>query len=184
MPGDDRAVTGEQPDYGPRGYLPPRAAKRARKIILREPMGLQWAIAAGVAGVLVLLAGVLLLVSRTGPPGAPFEAVGTLSAIDARGAGGLALADGREVLVLRGAGDVRVFAAPTGDATWCAPRKRLLVTGERAWQSDGRLVSGTGASLARLPARVHDGVLYVDAEDDGTRLAPNPRDEPLTCGAL
>jgi hypothetical protein len=181
---DDRAATDEQPDYGPRGYLPPQAAKRARKIILREPMGLQWAVAAVVAGALVLLAGVLLLVSQTGAPGAPFEPVGTLTAIDARGAGDVSLQDGRDVLVLRAAGDVRVFTAPAADATWCAARKRLVVDGESVWQPDGRLVAGTGDSLSRLPARVHDGVLYVDAEADGTRLAPTPRREPLTCPEL
>jgi len=174
-------VTDEHPDYGPRGYLPPRAAKRARKIILREPMGLQWAIAALVAGVLVLVAGGVLLLSRSGPPGPPFVAVGELSQIDPRGAGELPLDGGRAVLVLRGAGGVTVFSAPATSATWCAPRSRLIAPGGEVWQPDGRLVGGTGGSLTRLPAQVHDGVLYVDTASQGTRPEPAPRAESDIC---
>jgi hypothetical protein len=174
-------VTGEQPDYGPRGYLPPRAAKRARKIILREPMGLQWAIAALVAGVLVLVAGGVLLVSRYGPPGPPFVAAGDLSQIDPRGAGALALDGGGEVLVLRGGGGVSVFRAPADGAAWCATSARLISPGGAVWQRDGRLVGGTGDSLTVLPAQVHDGVVYVDPEAPGTHLPPDLRDEPTTC---
>ncbi|HUG87123.1 MAG TPA: hypothetical protein VMM13_21320, partial [Euzebya sp.] len=44
----------QQPEFGPGGYLPARAAQRARKIVLREQMGLHWAVAAVVAGLLIL----------------------------------------------------------------------------------------------------------------------------------
>ena len=173
----------EHPDYGPRGYLPPRAAKRARKIILREPMGLQWAVAAVVAGVLVLVAGGVLLLSRSGPPGPPFVAVGELAQIDPRGAGELALDSGGSVLVLRGAGAVTVFEAPAVAVTWCAPRSRLISPGGAVWQADGRLVGGAGESLARIPAQVHSGMLYIDASSPGTRLEPDLRAESVRCPA-
>ena len=171
----------EHPDYGPRGYLPPRAAKRARKIILREPMGLQWAIAAVIAGVLVLVAGGVLLLARSGPPGPPFVAVGELSRIDPRSAGELAVDDDRSVLVLRGTGGVAVFEAPSAPVTWCAPRSRLISPGGQVWQPNGRLVGGTGQSLTRLPAQVHDGVLYADTTSRGTRLEADPRAESDVC---
>lgn len=175
-------MTSDPPDYGPRGYLPPRAAKRARKIILREPMGLQWALAAVVAGVVVLAAGGVLLL-RSAPPGPPFVAVGGIEQIGPRGVGVLALDDARDVLVLRGAGGVTVFAAPTVRVAWCVERSRLIAaTGEAAWEPDGRLVGGVGDSLARLPSRVHAGVIYVDAQADGERLPAAPG-EPTTCGS-
>ncbi len=173
-------MTPDPPDYGPRGYLPPRAARRARKIVLREPMGLQWALAAVVAGLVVLAAGGLLLL-RTGPPGPPFVAVGEIAQVDPRGVGVLPLDDGRDVLVLRGAGGVTVFAAPAAQVEWCAERSHLIATtGQAAWEPDGRLVGGAGDSLARLPSQVHDGELYVDAQADGERLRPTSG-EPTTC---
>ena len=67
------------PEFGPRGYLPERASKRARKIVLRAPLGLQWIVAAVVFGLLVLVAGVVWL-NAGGPPGAPFVAAGPVSA--------------------------------------------------------------------------------------------------------
>jgi hypothetical protein len=60
-------MTSQRPDIGPSGYLPPRAAKRARKIMLREPLGLQWAVAAMIAGVLVLVAGGILVTVFAAP---------------------------------------------------------------------------------------------------------------------
>lgn len=171
----------DQPEYGPRGYLPPRAAKRARKIILREPMGLQWAIAAVIAGVLVLAAGAVLFGLRSGPPSTPFVAAGEISRVDPRGVATLPLDDGRDVLVLRGAGGVAVFADPTGTVRWCAERSRLIAPTGAVWEPDGRLVGGGGRSLARLPAQVHDGVLYVDASAAGMRQEPLDRDEAATC---
>lgn len=173
----------QHPDYGPGGYLPPRAAKRARKIILREPMGLQWPVAALVAGLLVLVAGGVLLASRTGPPGPPFVAVGELARIDPRGVGELPLGDGRgDVLVVRAAGALSVFRSPATRVRWCPDPARLVgVDGRAAWQPDGRLVAGSGGSLARLPAAVHDGVLYVDLSASGSRPAPAPRGEVRGC---
>lgn len=174
----------QHPDHGPRGYLPPRAAKRARKIMLREPMGLQWAIAALLVGALVLVAGGVAVVLRSGPPGPPFVASGQISRIDPRGAGDVTLHSGRQVVVLRGAGGVSVFAAPQIDVAWCAATSRLVAQdGSAAWEPTGRLVGGDGRSLTRLPAQVHDGVLYVDAAAPGERLAADPRGEPTTCGA-
>ncbi|MTV26636.1 hypothetical protein FTX61_14610 [Nitriliruptoraceae bacterium ZYF776] len=38
MPDDPQ----QTPEFGPSGYLPERASKRARKIVLRAPLGLQW----------------------------------------------------------------------------------------------------------------------------------------------
>jgi hypothetical protein len=176
---DEPAV--ERPDYGPSGYLPPRAAARARKIILREPMGLHWAVAAVVVGVLVLAAGGIALVVRAGPPGPPFVDAGPLEAVDARGVG-TAVADDHRVLVVRGAGGVAVFRDPPGEVRWCTGPPRLVASdGSAAWRPDGRLVAGTGSSLARLPARVHDGTLYVDPSVEGTRLAPTPGGAPERC---
>lgn len=176
---DEPAV--EQPDYGPRGYLPPRAAKRARKIILREPMGLQWAIAAVVVGVLVLAAGGVALLLRSGPPGPPFVAAGPLDAIDARGVG-VADAGDQPVLVVRGAGGVAVYRRPPTEVRWCTDPARLVaVDGSAAWQPDGRLAAGGGDSLTRLPAQVHDGTVYVDPSADGTRLSSSSRGAPELC---
>jgi hypothetical protein len=58
------------PEFGPRGYLPERAAKRARKIILREPLSLAWVIGAILAGLALVIAGVLFL-QRDDPLRAP-----------------------------------------------------------------------------------------------------------------
>lgn len=164
----------EQPEFGPSGYLPPRAAKRARKIMLREPLGLQWAIAAVVAGVLVLAAGSLLVLLMSRPPGAPFVAAGELSAIDPRGARIVATVSGSDVLVLRAAGGVRVFAAPDQPVAWCAQSRHLESTDGDVWEPNGRLVGGQGESLAPLPVEVHDGVLYVNPSAEGQPVAAQP----------
>ena len=161
------------PEYGPPGYLPPRAAKRARKIVLRAPLGLQWAIAAVVAGLLVLGAGTVALVLMSRPPGAPFVAAGPLAAIDPRGAGTVATA-GDDVLVLRAAGGVRAFVAPDQPVAWCAASRHLESADGDVWEPDGRLIGGSGASLTPLPFEVHDGVLYVNPSARGQPVAPRP----------
>lgn len=161
-------MASRDPDFGPSGYLPPRAANRARKIILREPLGLAWAAGAIVAGIAVLVAGVMLL-GRLGPPGPPFVVAGPLAAVDARGAGVLALPGTADALVVRGAGGVAVFTAPVVPVRWCPASSRLEAADGRVWEPDGRLVGGSGPSLTRLPARVHDGVVHVDPTGGGAR---------------
>jgi hypothetical protein len=167
-------LTTEQPEYGPPGYLPPRAAKRARKIMLREPLGLQWAIAAVIAGVLVLAAGGVLVVLMSRPPGAPFVPSGPLSAIDPRGAGTVATQAGEDVLVVRAAGGVRAFTAPDQPVAWCAESRHLESTSGHVWEPNGRLIGGQGESLTPLPVEVHDGVLYVNPSAEGQPVAAQP----------
>ena len=164
-------MASERPDFGPSGYLPPRAAKRARKIMLREPMGLQWAVSAVIAGVLVLVAGGVLVLLRSGPPGPPFVDAGAVATVDPSGAA-LVPVDGGRVLVLRGAGGVTVFADPGRSVSWCAPSGHLEAVDGTVWEPSGRLIGGEGQSLARLPAEVHTGVLYVDPTAEGRRRAP------------
>lgn len=143
-------------DYGPSGYLPKKASARARKIVLRAPLGIQWVIAALVAGVVVVVAGVVFL-SRSGPPGAPYEATVEVTAIDE-----VATLDGHDAVAVGAAGPVRVYVLPRdgSEITWCAANDRLE-SGNAVWSSS----SGRGLgveSLDRHPSEVHDGVLYVD----------------------
>lgn len=167
-------VASNSPDFGPSGYLPPRAAKRARKIVLREPLGLAWAIGAVVAGVAVLVAGVVLLL-RIGPPDEPFVPIGPVATVDPRGADTLAAPGGETVLVVRGAGGVRVFDSPPDGVRWCPATARLEGPAAQVWEPDGRLVGGVGRSLARIPAQVHDGTVYVDPTAAGERRTPRQR---------
>lgn len=150
----------EQPEFGPAGYLPRRAAQRARKIVLREQMGLGWVLAAVAAGIVLVGVGVALLLTRPSAPGPTFAAVAPLTAIDPAGSE-VVRADGAAVLVVRAGGGVRAFAAPDADVRYCAASRRLEATG-RVWNLRGRLVGGDGASLRPLTTRVHEGVVYVD----------------------
>ena len=161
------------PDFGPSGYLPPRAAKRARKILLREPLGLQWAAAAVIAGLLVLTAGGLLVLRMSGPPGAPFVPVGNLAAVDPRGAATMPTASWGDVLVLRATGGVRAFAPPGRPVVWC-PQSRRLESDDAVWEPDGQLVGGRALSLEPLPVEVHDGRIYVDPTMPGESLPERP----------
>jgi hypothetical protein len=168
------------PEYGPRGYLPPKAAARARKIVLRERMGLGWPVAALAAALVIALAGVVFLRGWTSPPAEPWVAAGRLTAV-APGAVGVVpapdLAGG--VLLVRAAGDVRAFADPGEPVTYCAASGRL--EGPRTvWSLDGRRAGGAGPSLSRLPVRVFDGTVYVDPSRS-ERLSPAPGDVPRGC---
>jgi hypothetical protein len=169
------------PDFGPPGYLPPRAARRARKIMLREPLGLQWAAAAVIAGLLVLIAGGVLVLRMFGPPAAPFVTAGQVSAVDPGGAKVVPTSTGTEVLVVRAAGGLTVFATPDRSVAWCAASGRLESPDGAVWEPDGRMVGGRGESLARLPAEVHDGVIYVDPTAQGQRWPPQSRSVTPTC---
>jgi hypothetical protein len=180
------------PDYGPRGYLPERAAKRARKIVLREQMGLQWPIAAVVAAILVLLAGAVFLATGTGPPEAPFSPVATIDEVDPRGAEVLAAgvpaseglpAPAADIAVVRAGGGVRVFAVPDAEVVWCAASGRLEHGDGSVWNPNGRLVGGgAGAgSLEQVAAQVYDGVLYVDVTARAPAAPPALAGEAPEC---
>ena len=151
----------EAPAFGPSGYLPDRAARRARKIVLRAPLGLQWVVASLVAGAVVLVAGLLLLGGRADTPGAPWEPLGAVedlpeSAYDA----------GSGLLVVHVAGRVRAFDAPEG-ITYCAPSNRLEHPDGRVWALTGRGLAGT-ASLAPAPTLTVGGIAHLDPTTLGT----------------
>lgn len=156
-----------EPEYGPRGYLPERAAKRARKIVLRERMGLGWPIAAALAAVLVLFAGAAYVLARAGPPAPPFERLAPLDAVDPRG---VATLDG--YLVVRAGGPLRVFVAPAAAVEWCAAAGQLESAAGAVWSREGFLLGGDAGPLPRVPAEVHAGDVYVDT--DPAHVLPPP----------
>lgn len=163
---DDRPD--EQPEFGPRGYLPERAARRARKIVLRAPLGLQWVVGAVVVGVIVVVVGVLFLTSAGGPPGEPYVEVGPVDALrPAR------FDRERGVLFLATSGPVRAFVVPGDEPpVWCEDSGRLESAEGRVWSPTGRALDG-GDSLAEHPTVVVDGVVYLDQ----TRRLPAPQPE-------
>ncbi len=168
QPGNTRP---ESPIFGPRGYLPDRAARRARKIVLRAPLGLQWVVAALVAGIILLIAGLLVL-SRTGsPPGPPWEPLGAVDDLSAS-----VFDDPRGLLVISLGGRVRAFEAPQ-DAAYCEPSNRIEHPDGRVWALTGRGMAGT-PSLRPVPTLIVSGVAYLDPTAVGDPL--DPMDTPAT----
>jgi hypothetical protein len=159
-------VTDRSPDpsFGPSGYLPERAAKRARKIVLRAPLGLQWIVASVLAGVVVVVAGVLFLQRSGEPPPAPWEPVGALEDVAPS-----RVVDDRDALVVAAGGRVRAFAGAAGEVRYCEASNRLEAADGRVWNLTGRGFGGT-ASLREHPTHVQDGVVYLDP----TRTVPGP----------
>jgi hypothetical protein len=159
----------QRPDFGPSGYLPDRAAQRARKIVLRAPLGLQWIVASLVAGVVVVAAGVLLLTGDDAP-GEPWVAVGPADQV------GTVTVDEDLDLVLVGGGRIRAFAdARELDLAYCEASRRLESPDGGVWSLTGRGLGGA-PSLEEHPTVVHDGILYLDPSR--TTSAPAPTDEP------
>jgi hypothetical protein len=155
-------------EFGPSGYLPERASKRARKIVLRAPLGAQWIVAAVVAGVAVIVAGVWFLATAGDPPPEPWVAVGAVDELPA--AEPAAVVD---ALVVTAGGRIRAFAEAI-DVRYCAPSNRLEAPDGRVWSLTGR---GFGtASLAEHPTLTQDGIAYVDP----TRTSPGPDPDPET----
>lgn len=159
-----------RPDFGPSGYLPDRAARRARKIVLRAPLGLQWVVASVLAGVVVIVAGVLFLVRSGDPPPAPWQDVGALQDI-----GEARVEHNLDVLLVGAGGRVRAFADAT-DVVYC-PASNRLESADGVWALTGRGLGGV-ASLREHPTLVHDGRVYVDVTQ--TFPGPPPSDEPET----
>lgn len=161
------------PEFGPSGYLPDRAAKRARKIVLRAPLGLQWVVGALVVGVAVIAAGVLWLQGQ-GPPPEPWEPVGPVESV----ATGQRL-DALDAIVVA-EGRVRVLAgAEDAGAQWCEQSRQLEGSDGAAWSPTGRGLGGT-PSLDEHPTQAHEGTLYVDPTR--TSPGPAPRDGEVILG--
>ena len=181
------------PDFGPGGYLPPKAAKRARKIVLREQMGFGWPLAAVAAAVLVAVAGGAYLYTSSRGPAEPFRALQPLTEVPAGGAATLPVAGagdpGVRVLVVRAGGSVRAFLPEPDEVSWCAASQRLETTDgdtprPAAWTADGRLVYGERMSLQPLRSTVYDGIVYVDLETQLPPPAPGPPESPPECGSV
>lgn len=168
------------PEYGPAGYLPERAARRARKVILRGRMGLGWPLAAVAAGTLVLVAGVAFLLTRTAPPGPPYAPLVAIDDVDPRAASVVPGA-GREFVVVRAGGGVRVFRAPGPAVAYCPVSRRLEAADGTVWALSGRVVGGPGGSLAPVPAQVFRGTLYVDPARQLPPPSPQPGDAAPAC---
>lgn len=176
---------GTSGDFGPGGYLPPRAAKRARKIVLRRQMGLQWPIAAVVAGALILAVIIPLVWSAQQPPRAPYVPAGPLSAIDASADGRL-MVEGTDVLILRGGGVLQAFVEVPADARYCPESRRIESIDGQVWTTQGRLIAGEGPSLDQVKVLAHDDTLYIDLSDRTPGLPPlvddQVSDQQPACG--
>ena len=157
------------PEFGPSGYLPARAAQRARKIVLRAPLGAQWIIGAVVAGLVVVVAGVWFLVTSGDPPPDPWVAAGEVDDV-----GEAAHDPDLDALLVGAGGRIRAFA-DAADVTYCAASNQLEAPDGRVWSLTGRGLGGA-ASLEEHPTLVQDGVLYVDPTR--TQPGPSPSDEP------
>ncbi len=175
-----RETAAEAPDFGPGGYLPERASKRARKIILRAPMGIQWVIGSLAVGVVVVIAGWFAL--RDQAPTEPYVEVpaGLVEAAD-----GVALwdhgASSTEALVVTAGNRSRVFAWGDGDVPVLCDESGLLeATDGRAWRLTGRGLGGT-PSLVEHPVIIHDGVLYADPMTTLDPLVPDPDPADTAC---
>jgi hypothetical protein len=153
----------ERPEFGPSGYLPERASKRARKIVLRAPLGLQWPIAAVLAGLAVVVAGVLFLRGDDAPPPEPWVAVGEAADI-----GAAQPLEELDALLVGAGGRLRAFA-DASDVGYCEPSNRLESDDGRVWSLTGRGLGGT-ASLAEHPSLIQGGTAYLDP----SRTIPGP----------
>jgi hypothetical protein len=164
-PGGGRG-DGPAPGFGPGGYLPDRAARRARKIVLRAPLGLQWVVAALVAGVVLLIAGLLALDRAGSPPGPPWQSLGTVEELPES-----AFDPATGVLVVNIGGRVRAFEAPSG-VMYCGPSNRLEHPDGRVWALTGRGHAGI-ASLRPVATLTVSGVAYLDRAAVGSPLEPS-----------
>jgi hypothetical protein len=160
----DAVQSDPRPEFGPRGYLPDRAARRARKIILRAPLGLQWVVASLVTGALLLVAGLLLLGRGSAEPQPPWIPLGPLATLEVS-----AVDPGTGLLVVTVAG-LRAFEAPEG-VRYCSPSNRLEHPDGRVWALTGRGYAGT-PSLMPVPTLTVAGRAYLDPTVRGEALPP------------
>lgn len=152
------------PEFGPGGYLPERAARRARKIVLRAPLGAQWIAAAVLAGLVVVVAGVLLL-TRGGAPGEPFVMVGPVEEV----AGQVVRDETTGAWMVGLGGRVRAFVTDE-ELIYCDASRHLESPGGGVWSLTGRAL-GVRPSLPEHPTVTTDGVVHVDPT---VRTDPGP----------
>ena len=165
----------DRPEFGPSGYLPPRAASRARKIVLRSPLGLQWVVGSLLVGVVVVVAGVLWLTGEDAPD-EPWVPVGPVAEVES------GTRDASLGVLLVANGRVRAFSEQgTDDLRYCPETRQLEDAQGGVWTLTGR---GTGGrdSLEEHPTTLHDGVLYVDPSRTAT--GPPPADDARTPGCV
>lgn len=155
-------------DFGPSGYLPERASKRARKVVLRAPLGLQWVVASLLAGVVLVIAGVLYLQRGAAPPGEPWIEVAEVAGLPAS----QVTDDG--VLIVAAGPRVRAFA-DADEVAYCPDSNRLEAPDGRVWSLTGR--GHATASLAEHPTLLTGGVLYLDPTRTSQPQAPS--DTPI-----
>lgn len=167
-------------DYGPRGYLPERAAKRARKIVLREQLGVGWITASVIAGVLLLATGVAFVLSQTGPPGPPFVEAVALDEVSPSSTARVEAA-GTAVVIVRAGGGLRSYLAPAGAVRYCPDSGHLEGDDDSVWTREGRLIGGPGESLEPVPAQAHAGTIYVDPSAPGPPPAPDDQGARPQC---
>ena len=168
----------ERPDYGPRGYLPERAAKRARKIVLREQLGVGWIVASVIAGIVLLVVGGLFAWWSLGPPRGAYTAVLPIAQLPQESAV-QAQAEGLDILVVRARGRLVAFRAPPVEVAYCRQSGHLEGVDGTVWDLDGARVSHPEGlpSLLPLDVTVHAGEVYVVPRAEGS--APPPRDAGL-----
>jgi hypothetical protein len=164
-------MTGDQdpPEFGPRGYLPERAAQRARKIVLRAPLGIQWVVASLLTGAVIVVAAAVFLTRAGDAPGDPFVAVGPVEAVeDARYDSDL------EVLLVGAVGRIRAFAVDASDLpVFCVASRQIESPSGRVWHPTGRALDG-GDPLVEHPVVVFEGVVHVDPT---STLPPQPSED-------
>lgn len=171
----DDTLPGATPEFGPGGYLPERAAHRARKIILRAPLGLHWIVAALVAGVVVVIASLWVLRGPASELNDPWVALGR-----ADGFADATYVAEHDVLVVGAAGRIRVFT-DASHVSFCAASRQLEAADGRVWRLTGR---GTNrvASLVEVVSQVHRDVLYIDPTRVRDAEPPSPDVFTPGCG--
>lgn len=180
---DDQHDADDAPEFGPQGYLPERASRRARKIVLRAPMGIQWVVGSLVVGVVVVVAGWLALRDTT--PGPPYELVPAELVTPTRGGVQLWEPTGTDesAIVVTVGNRTRVFAWEGGDLPAVCLESGLVEGNDgRVWRPTGRGLDGT-ESLAEHPLVVTDGgVLHADPTTTITPLPSDPEPVERGCG--
>jgi hypothetical protein len=158
-----------EPEAGPArpparvAYLPPRAA-RARKLILRSQLGLPWLLGAIAVAAVILVAGIILLLG-SGNPGAPWARL-EVAARFPEGAVTQSAGPAGTVAVVDRRAEVRVFLTAPGPCPVDGDGAGFVRSCDgAAWDADGRPRGEgkrSGTPLRRVPARLHDGSIWID----------------------